>query len=99
MNWGLPIWAGIGLTLLVAVGIGTYHGLYVTKLHMHGFLITLVTFGLARGFILVLTNAFPITGLPPAYNFLRTRLSVWRRPSAGFDLPYHRRGRPTISVI
>ena len=70
MNWGLPIWAGIGLTLLIAVGIGTYHGLYVTKLHMHGFLITLVTFGLARGFILVLTNAFPITGLPPGYNYL-----------------------------
>ena len=44
--------------------IGMVHGLFVTKLKMHGFLITLVTMGLARGFILVLTNAFPITGLP-----------------------------------
>ena len=35
---------------------------------MHGFLITLVTLGLARGFILVLTNAFPITGLPREFN-------------------------------
>jgi ribose transport system permease protein len=35
---------------------------------MHGFLITLVTMGLARGFILVLTNAFPIPGLPLGFN-------------------------------
>jgi len=35
---------------------------------MHGFLITLVTMGLARGAILVLTNAFPITGLPRAFT-------------------------------
>jgi ribose transport system permease protein len=44
--------------------------MYVTKLHMHGFLITLVTLGVARGFILVLTNAFPIPGLPSGYNYL-----------------------------
>jgi ribose transport system permease protein len=70
MNWGLPIWLSILLTLLLGVVIGTYHGLYVTKLNMHGFLITLVTLGLARGAILVLTDAFPITGLPAGYNYL-----------------------------
>ena len=48
--------------------IGMYHGLFVTKLKMHGFLITLVTMGLARGAILVLTNAFPITGLPRGFT-------------------------------
>ena len=68
MNWGLPVWLSIILTLLLAILIGWVHGLFVTKLKMHGFLITLVTLGLARGFILVLTNAFPITGLPREFN-------------------------------
>jgi ribose transport system permease protein len=70
INWKLPIWAGVLLTLVVGILIGVYHGLFVTKLRMHGFLITLVTFGLARGLALVLTNAFPIPGLPPEFNFL-----------------------------
>ena len=64
MNLALPVWLSIILTLILGALIGLVHGLFVTKLKMHGFLITLVTLGLARGFILVLTNAFPITGLP-----------------------------------
>ena len=67
---GLPIWVGIVLTLLIGAGIGSIHGLFVTKLHMHGFLITLVTLGVARGAILVLTNGTPITGVPDAYTVL-----------------------------
>jgi ribose transport system permease protein len=70
MVLGLPIWLAIVLTLGLGVAVGAFNGLYVTKLHMHGFLITLVTMGLARGFILVLTGSFPITGLPMAFNFI-----------------------------
>jgi len=70
MNLGLPVWLSILLTLILALMIGSVHGLFVTRLRMHGFLITLVTLGLARGFILVLTNAFPITGLPREFNTL-----------------------------
>src|SRR5688572_28942380 len=55
MTWGLPVAPSIIMTLIMALGIGMVHGLFVTKLKMHGFLITLVTLGLARGFILVLT--------------------------------------------
>ena len=68
MIWKLPIWLSIILTLVLGLLIGLYHGLFVTKLKMHGFLITLVTMGLARGAILVLTNAFPITGLPRGFT-------------------------------
>src|SRR4051812_17091521 len=67
-NWSLPIWLSMILTLGIALLIGLIHGLFVTKLHMHGFLITLVTLGVARGFCLVITNAFPITGLPAEFN-------------------------------
>jgi ribose transport system permease protein len=68
MWYHLPIWLAIILTLCVGGLIGLYHGLFVTKLHMHGFLITLVTMGLARGAILVVTNAYPVTGLPMAFD-------------------------------
>src|SRR5262245_4204528 len=67
-RWELPIWLSLALTLGIALIIGLTHGLFVTKLHMHGFLITLVTLGVARGFCLVVTNAFPITGLPAEFN-------------------------------
>ena len=70
MNWNLPIWLSILMTLILGLLIGLIHGLFVTKLKMHGFLITLVTMGLARGFILVLTGAFPITGLPRGFTVL-----------------------------
>jgi ribose/xylose/arabinose/galactoside ABC-type transport system permease subunit len=59
MNMNLPIIPSIILTLLIAIVIGLIHGLFVTKLKMHGFLITLVTMGVARGAVLVITGAFP----------------------------------------
>lgn len=68
--WGLPIWLSLILTLAIALMIGLIHGLFVTRLHMHGFLITLVTLGVARGLCLVITNAFPITGLPPEFTVI-----------------------------
>jgi ribose transport system permease protein len=67
-SWGLPIWLSLALTLGIALIIGLIHGLFVTRLRMHGFLITLVTLGVARGLCLVVTNAFPITGLPAEFN-------------------------------
>jgi ribose transport system permease protein len=70
VRMGLPLGVGVILTFGVAIAIGTFHGLYVTKLRMHGFLVTLVTLGVARGAILVLTNGFPITGVPDSFAFL-----------------------------
>jgi len=70
MNWNLPIWLSIVMTLVLGLLVGLIHGLFVTKLKMHGFLITLVTMGLARGFILVITGSFPITGLPREFTVI-----------------------------
>jgi len=50
--------------------VGVVHGLFVTKLKMHGFLITLVTMGMARGFILLITESFPITGLEDDFKYI-----------------------------
>jgi ribose transport system permease protein len=70
INMNLPVWFSIVLTFVLAFFIGLIHGLFVTKLKMHGFLITLVTMGVARGFVLVITNAFPIPGLPLEFNYI-----------------------------
>jgi len=70
MNWQIPIGLSIVLVFVLALAIGTIHGLFVTKLRMHGFLITLVTMGVARGAMLVITNAFPIPGLPRSFTFI-----------------------------
>lgn len=70
MKWGVPIVPSILLTLGVGGFIGWIHGMFVTRLNMHGFLITLVTLGVARGSILVITNGIPITGVPDTYTYL-----------------------------
>lgn len=69
VTFGLPIWVGILVALLTGLLIGTIHGLFVTKLKMHGFLITLVTMGVARGAMLVITKGFPITDMPSEFNY------------------------------
>jgi ribose transport system permease protein len=69
VTFGLPIWLGIIVALLTGLAIGMIHGLFVTKLKMHGFLITLVTMGVARGAMLVITKGFPITDMPSAFNY------------------------------
>ena len=88
INLGLPIWLSIVLTLLIGLGIGMYHGLFVTKLKMHGFLITLVTMGLARGCTPGRSpNAFPIHGAgAEQFNHDGTRLCFQRHPHPGVDL-------------
>jgi ribose transport system permease protein len=69
-DYGWPIWISVLVTVLLGVGVGVFHGMFVTKLRMHGFLITLVTMGLARGFILVITKSFPITGLSADFKYI-----------------------------
>jgi len=70
VNWNWPIWAGILFAYALALAVGLFNGSFVTRLGMPGFLVTLVTLGAARGLLLVATNAFPIPGLPPEFNYL-----------------------------
>ncbi|MBI1260020.1 MAG: ribose ABC transporter permease [Chloroflexi bacterium] len=62
LGWPIPL--AVAATLGICIGIGVIHGLFVSKFHMHGFLITLVTLGLARGIAIAITTGYPITGIP-----------------------------------
>lgn len=61
---GLPVPIAIILTLCIGTLFGVFHGLFVSKLKMHGFLITLVTLVLARGLAIAITTGYPISGIP-----------------------------------
>lgn len=72
------------LTLLVGVGVGLWHALFVTRLGVPPFVITLATFAAARGLASVITKGWPISGLPNAFRAVwETRLfSVLPMPVA-----------------
>ena len=51
---GLPIWAAIVITLLVAFAIGLFNGVMVTKVHINAFIVTLAMMIAGRGCTYVL---------------------------------------------
>jgi ribose transport system permease protein len=61
---GLPVPLAIVMTLGVGTLFGVFHGFFVSKLKMHGFLITLVTLVFARGLAIAITTGYPISGIP-----------------------------------
>lgn len=79
---GLPVPIAVLLTLGICIMIGVIHGLFVSKLRMHGFLITLVTLGLARGLAIAITMSYPITGIPESL------LPIAQESLAGLPMPF-----------
>lgn len=67
---GLGIAGSVLITLLIAIGIGLWHGLFVTKLKVPPFVITLGTFAIGRGFAAVITKGWPIINLPSSFSLL-----------------------------
>ncbi|KWV89623.1 Ribose transport system permease protein RbsC [Pseudomonas fluorescens] len=66
---GLPPGLAIGAGLLVGVAFGIGNGLFVAYLHMPPIIVTLATMGIARGFGLMYTDGYPISGLPEWFAF------------------------------
>jgi ribose transport system permease protein len=67
---GMGVPCAIVLTLLVAVVIGLWHGLFITKLKVPPFIITLGTFAMGRGLATVITKGQPILNLPESFSFI-----------------------------
>jgi ribose transport system permease protein len=67
---GIPVPLSILLALAISCLIGLWHGIFVTKLRVPPFIITLGTLSMARGGASALTKGWPVTGLPDSFNFL-----------------------------
>ncbi|MGY2291202.1 ABC transporter permease [Pseudomonas sp. SDO528_S397] len=66
---GLPPGLAIGVGLLIGVAFGIGNGLFVAYLQMPPIIVTLATMGIARGFGLMYTDGYPISGLPEWFGF------------------------------
>lgn len=78
---GLPVGVAVLLALIVSSLIGFWHGIFVTKLRVPPFIITLGTLSIARGGAAALTKGWPVSGLPDSFNFLgRASLSFLPLP-------------------
>ena len=74
-HWeGSSVWAGVALSVLIAVGVGIFcgaiNGLLITRLQIAPFIITLGMMVIARGVALILSQGTAISPLGDAYNTL-----------------------------
>ncbi|HET9172068.1 MAG TPA: ABC transporter permease [Actinospica sp.] len=67
---GLPGPVAILVTLLICAGVGLWHGTTINKLNVPPFVITLVTFTIAKGLSLSMTSGTPITGMSNVFGDL-----------------------------
>ena len=65
VDFGIPVWAAIILGLILGTAVGYLNGLLTTGLHLPPFIVTLGTMEAVRGLTYVVTNAYPVSGLPP----------------------------------
>jgi ribose transport system permease protein len=70
VNEGLPAPLAILLTIIICAAVGWWHGTVVTRLKVPPFVITLVTFTVAQGLALAITDGLPINGIDPLFSNL-----------------------------
>lgn len=70
VDFGMPIIMGSLIGLLVGGIVGFINGYLIAKRGIPPFVATLGTMGAVRGLTYVLTNAYPVSGLPSAITFL-----------------------------
>ncbi len=64
VNMGLPGVVGLVAGLIVGVAFGLFNGVLVAWGRMPAIIVTLATMGMARGFGLIYSGGYPISGLP-----------------------------------
>ena len=79
-DFGINIWIAALICLGVAVFIGIINGLITVKFGIPSFIVTLGTMMLFRGFALVLSDGWPISGLPESSFYRVFGGRVWIIP-------------------
>jgi len=69
---GFTLFGAILAGLLTGTSLGAFNGLVITKFKVPPFVATLAMLTIARGFTLLYTKGFPISGLGPKFSFLGT---------------------------
>lgn len=67
---GVPVVPAIALGLLIGAALGLFTGFVVTRFKLPPFIATLGMLGIARGIVLVITNANTVQGLPDGFQQL-----------------------------
>jgi ribose transport system permease protein len=67
---GMPIWPSILLGVGIGTGLGIVNGLLVTRALLPPFIATLGMLGIARGMVLLSTDAQTIQGVPEAFQVI-----------------------------
>jgi ribose transport system permease protein len=70
MTHGFGILGAIIMIFVISAGTGAMHGVFVSKLRVPPFIITLCTFLIARGIGGAITKGWPVLNIPPAVTFL-----------------------------
>ena len=68
LNWGLPVWVAVLLSIVAGVIIGFINGILITRLNIAPFIATLATQEIFRGIIYVITGAKPMFGYDSSFT-------------------------------
>lgn len=72
-NMGMPLGAGLIITLIIAIAIGVVTGLLITLFDLPPFIATLGTMSIVRGAAYVVTGGQPIYNLPESLYVITNR--------------------------
>ena len=70
MKEGVPIAAACLFAILISVFCGFLNGVIHTYIKIPSFIVTMGMMNIARGAVLVLTNSYPVTGLPEEFKMV-----------------------------
>jgi ribose transport system permease protein len=70
MAQGYSIPAGIAIGIATGAMCGLANGLFITRLRVNPFIVTLGTMGIYRGVTLLVSNGLPVHSIPRAFSFL-----------------------------
>jgi ribose/xylose/arabinose/galactoside ABC-type transport system permease subunit len=67
-NSGLPVWAGLLITLLTGIAVGAFNGIVITKIKISPLITTLAVQTAVRGLVMIYTGGADVTNMPKAYT-------------------------------
>lgn len=83
VSWGVPFFAAVLATIVIACGVGLFNAWMVNKIKLEAFIATLVTQSIVRGFAFIICGGKPVPISDKTFitigkaRFLNIPVSVW----------------------